>query len=69
MAGQDEITGGPAFPFANPYTIVRGMNLRDWFAGMALTGMPISSSTTMAEDAYALADEMIKVRNATQKKD
>ena len=60
--------GGPAFPMVRPGTYVRGtdkgMSLRDWFAGMALSRMPDGyvDWQGMAEDAYAIADAMIAER-------
>lgn len=56
--------GGPAFP------ISCGMSLRDWFAGMALSGIVASplnvecSEDTMATFAFQLADTMIAQREA-----
>lgn len=68
--------GGPAFPFVEPVTecsvstsmslrdaYLRGINLRDWFAGQALQGM-LSSTTNLsaavfAERAYLMADVML----------
>ena len=44
-----------------------GRTLRDWFAGLAISGMVINvaivSFDEMSRDAYALADAMIKERN------
>ena len=83
--------GGPAFPMpackGNDYltgeedvTIdpVPGMSLRDWFAGMALSG-EISSWVAADEDpsdpenlemiadnVYRYADEMLKIRKEQQ---
>ena len=77
--------GGPAFPrpfsketppdksqgelIESPEEAQEGMSLRDWFAGMALTGLcdplyngqaaPVSE---VAEIAYALADAMLEAR-------
>lgn len=68
-----------AFPhpqFSEPYPngsthheCEEGMDLRDWFAGMALAGMvqrepdgaPVVA-TAFARDAYAIADAMIAAR-------
>jgi hypothetical protein len=61
--------GGPAFPGAwhpdmgwSPHQTPFGMSLRDWFAGMALSGL-ISTleypDADMAFRCYALADAMI----------
>jgi hypothetical protein len=54
-----------------------GMTLRDWFAGKALAGMAASGfwaenvqanrpdyMTAVAESAYAVADAMLKAREA-----
>jgi hypothetical protein len=45
----------------------KGMDLRDWFAGKALTGLLTEASGdyedgAVAELAYNLADEMMKAR-------
>jgi hypothetical protein len=69
--------GGPAFPLyikegPREYDYNTGMTLRDWFAGMALhiewSGRPsdADSPTTcdrMAENAYRIADAMLKARD------
>lgn len=72
--------GGAAFPCCgDPSTdqMVHGMNLRDWFAGMALQGLLSNSNASVvkafgkhgidadiafAESAYAFADALIKQR-------
>jgi len=68
--------GGPAFPLAvdcsggsrTEYQI--GMSLRDWFAGMALSGLiPKDYSSgpcnaAAAERCYAIADAMLAARKA-----
>lgn len=76
--------GGPAFPcvdYLQPadgvgvsvMTTTGGMTLRDWFAGMALSGFaanPESHKWTAAEcaaDAYAYADTMLTVRDKVTK--
>lgn len=66
--------GGPAFPVQHRDTEPdEGMSLRDWFAGQALCGLlqnlHVQGSfdhgvTRNAEAAFALADEMLKVRSA-----
>ncbi len=70
MSARDD--GGPAFPvpirdFGPDF--LTGMTLRDWFAGMALTGLLTSrekrATTLHADDAaycYAIADAMIAER-------
>ena len=56
-------TGGPAFPVGS----YAGMNLRDWFAGMALQGLLAGTKTNdalvIAKDAYIIANAMIAERN------
>ncbi len=59
--------GGPAFPVSDYY---RGMTLRDWFAGQALTGIVLSplgqggriTFSATAIDAYTYADAMLAAR-------
>ena len=60
--------------FADPHnTQEHGMDLRDWFAGLAMQSMNSRpdyedvSSISIALDAYTLADAMMKVRNETNK--
>jgi hypothetical protein len=70
--------GGPAFPNSIDTAAIKvidvpGMSLRDWFAGMALTGLTSVCDTEgqwkcdpddlAAKAAYMLADAMIKERN------
>ena len=70
-------TGGPAFPCAHldtatlTYKYVEGMTLRDYFAASFITSGVVfknlsSGSTTdeVAAQAYALADAMLKARQA-----
>jgi len=58
---------------AFPHTTNYGMDLRDWFAGLAMQSMNSRpdyedvSSISIALDAYTLADAMMKVRNETNK--
>lgn len=64
--------GGPAFPLKEPLgSDALGMTLRDYFAASALAGMELTvendmgsgfwySPSTIADRAYAIADEMIK---------
>ena len=65
--------GGPAFPW-NHNSISsedeRGLSLRDWFAGQAMLGSRARDSryeswSDLAQDAYDIADAMIKERNKT----
>jgi DNA-binding FadR family transcriptional regulator len=47
-----------------------GMELRDWFAGMAMQGFVTKSgftlsATSMAISAYAMAEAMLRVREMT----
>ena len=70
-------TGGPAFPdgstneWGNAYN--SGMTLRDYFAAKAMQGLmgrvwgelpPEELFKTWATSAYALADAMLKAREA-----
>ena len=64
-------TGGPAFPttvYSNES--YQGMTLRDYFAAKALQGMLAEngggarSNDDLAVIAYALADAMLKAREA-----
>ena len=60
--------GGPAFPRPGLDGIdfgQDGMSLRDWFAGMALSGATYRSSTELASltaACYRVADAMIEAR-------
>lgn len=65
--------GGPAYPVYGstyhdpPYEIdFKDMSLRDWFAGMALTGLlsdtPEYQADVLVEQAFELADAMLKER-------
>ena len=69
--------GGPAFPHfkTDPYSSKveicpqGGMTLRDWFAGQAVSGLYadndfIRSHVDAAKCSYALADAMLKAREA-----
>ena len=69
--------GGPAFPTSNGGSPDDGMTLRDYFAAKCLpaivtiTGASMhtprdgmSTDDSMAADAYALADAMLKARQA-----
>jgi hypothetical protein len=60
------IDGGPAFPINGQYndlTALRGMSLRDWFAGMALNSFPTTSDLERdATRAYEIADAMLMRR-------
>lgn len=56
--------GGAAFP-SGDYHPVKGMTLRDWFAGQVLVGLitsPRDSIYTTEELAYIVADRMLKAR-------
>jgi len=69
----EKSNGGPAFPLAlqdgltsNCYTDA-GMSLRDWFAGMAMTGLcshPRFPSNAIPREAYTIADAMLAAREA-----
>lgn len=59
-------TGGPAFPVGTSY---QGMTLRDYFAAKAMQGMIVDpgsgySNDELASFAYAVADAMLKAREA-----
>ena len=61
--------GGAAFPYEHSRSIAKGMRLRDYFAGQALTGLMASQTRrasgwqeTLAWDAYSMADAMIAER-------
>lgn len=62
--------GGPAFPQdKNLHVSYEGLTIRDWFAGMALTGtiaFPIPGQEKIpdiaARDCYAYSDAMLKAR-------
>jgi len=72
-------TGGPAFPrsgvkdgYGKVVGDVKGMSLRDWFAGQALAGIAAGywsnsdmsdlAPSELAEKAFALADAMLAER-------
>ena len=53
--------GGPAFPTGTAY---QGISLRDYFAAKAMQGLmdaPMSNAE-IADEAYQMADLMIKAR-------
>jgi hypothetical protein len=59
----------PAFPtWIESDSVAHGMTLRDYFAAAALTGLLsdlhriISHPETFADDAYQIADAMMKAR-------
>lgn len=67
--------GGPAFPaeFSNEHfefsnQQFKGMSLRDYFAAKALQGLCANSNAKKdiiyAQMAYAIADDMMKVRES-----
>jgi hypothetical protein len=60
--------GGPAFGNPGTYEHTRGMSLRDWFAGQALSAfhdIPINEAASQfrAAVAYQLADAMLAERS------
>ena len=76
--------GGPAFPcvdYLQPadgvgvsvMTITGGMSLRDWFAGMTLSGFAANpefykwTAEECATDAYEYADTMLAARDKLTK--
>jgi hypothetical protein len=67
-------TGGPAFPrsgvkdgYGKIVGDVKGMTLRDWFAGQALAGLLANTNDDFNEPpskwAYAIADAMLADRS------
>ncbi len=64
--------GGPAFPVSEEALMrnLTGVTVRDYFAGMAMQGMlacpiqPQSGPEMYARDAYAIADAMLRAREA-----
>ena len=65
-----------AFPYqTNALTFQQGMDLRDWFAGLAMQGELASqdsenhwdSCNVLAHYAYSVADAMMKARNENNK--
>lgn len=64
-------TGGNAFPTTAVYESEKGMTLRDYFAAKSMQAMIASPNCPMsanddaiAEQSYAMADAMLKARNA-----
>ena len=64
----DKSDGGPAFP-ATGYG-PRGLSVRDWFAGQALTGIMASvasypnwTRTQLSESAWIQAESMLQERD------
>ena len=70
--------GGQAFPMHERDDALRGMTLRDWFAGQALAGIMAYHNPTrgdfhyncddkqIANTAYSYADAMLAARNERQ---
>lgn len=64
-----EKTGGPAFPAESDQYAHLGMTLRDYFAAKALQGICAHTDTWglqvhgIAEEAYHIADAMLKARS------
>jgi hypothetical protein len=61
--------GGMAFPSSNYDIAMRGMTLRDWFAGMAMQSIvsrqpqpPVINRRVISGDCYDIADAMIESR-------
>lgn len=55
----------------SPIPTQTSIDLRDWFAGMAMQGMlacgeqhDANTSSVLSEDAYKIADTMLKAREA-----
>ena len=67
-------TGGPAFPATNHHGHkLEDMTLRDYFAAKAMQGLLANSQLPadpsgekLALVVYAIADHMLKARNAAQ---
>lgn len=67
-------TGGPAFPQQDNASGSEGMSLRDYFAASVMSGLllrdwshiqnDIEKITVWANAAYAVADSMMKAREA-----
>lgn len=57
--------GGPAYPTPISQVVMHGMSLRDWFAGMALSGLMSDNTIPLKGGvrlSYEAADEMLKER-------
>lgn len=61
----------PAFPYTQGNMTYTGMTLRDYMAARAIEGASVSAISNirynhdlLAADAYALADAMLKAREA-----
>jgi hypothetical protein len=67
MLGNPAVSAFPHSQPLNPYS-QHGMTLRDWFAGQALAGRLADGTDglrqSVAEEAYAYADAMLKARGA-----
>jgi hypothetical protein len=71
MGDAFDLPGGPAFPVSIPGAGdngAHGMSLRDWFAGMAVSGVLVGArnATILAQEAYKLADAMLAERKRTK---
>ena len=64
-------TGGSTFPVPDDISGMEcyGLTKRDWFAGLAMIGLIVrghdadgNAETTVAEEAYAQADNMLIAR-------
>ena len=69
MSGRKD-KGYPAFPVVAQHEVyAKGMELRDWFAGMAMQGMCANpewneeSWHKIARDSYNAADALLAERN------
>lgn len=69
----DKNDGGAAFPIHTPYYTNRGMSLRDYFAARALPAFLAAKVEhqpkgeiykRLAQECYALADAMLRARDA-----
>lgn len=64
----------PAFPVriespAGVIDILHGMELRDWFAGQALTMSQPDKPEYLADWAYRVADALLAARKTTDRED
>lgn len=58
----------PAFPI-HEHHIATGLTMRDWFAGKAMQVYLQNTNSTIDDDAkhaYAMADAMLRAREANQ---
>lgn len=64
LSCEDEMSKNYAFPGRSQYDEEKGMSLRDWFAGQALSGLLASNQLNSVEElSYLMADAMLKERD------